>query len=198
MNKKIENATFGNNVYGTANVNVNPFNHSVRANRHWNVVKPLNEFESAIIWLLNNRTVPTSSRFTSIILVNNEGISKIGEVDSDNALISINDVNDVTFQQVVDGNYNFYDPLGDSILINLDEDAVVFELDPISMEELQNESPLPIRTQYDNKFIRLSNKDLDVYMISAGDYKKLSEEAGADIISLFNGQYKRLNAEGDE
>ena len=198
MNKNIGNVTFGNNVYGTANVNVNPFNHPVRANRQWKIVKKFNEFENGIIWLLNNRTFPTSSRFTSIMLVNEEGISKIGEVDSNEALISINDVNDVTFQQVIDGNYNFYDPLGDSILINLDKDAVVFELDPISMEELQKESLLPIRTQFDNKFIRLSNKDLDVYMISGGDYKKLSEEAGAEIISLFNDQYKRLNAEGDE
>ena len=196
MYKKIGNSTFGQNGYG--DIGVNPFNYPLKANRHWNIVKPFNEFEYAIMYLLNNRTLPASTRYTSIILVDKNGISKIGSIDSVEATININDMNDVIYQQVINGNYNFYDPLGDSILINLDEDAVVFDLDPISMDELQKKSLLPIRINFDNKFIRLSNEDLDVYMISGGDYKKLSDEAGKEIIELYNKQYKRLNAEGDE
>lgn len=196
MNKKIGNTTFGQHGYG--DIGVNPFNYPLKANRHWNIVKPLNEFENAILYLLNNRTLPAATRYISIILVDKKGIIKIGSIDSVDAVININDINDVTFQQVLDGNYNFYDPLGDSILINLDEDAVIFDLDPISMDELQKKSLLPIRINFDNKFIRLSNEDLDVYMISGGDYKKLSDESGKEIIELYNKQYKRLNAEGDE
>ena len=196
MNKKIGNTTFGQNGYG--DIGVNPFNYPLKANRHWNIVKPFNEFEYAIMYLLNNRTLPASTRYTNIILVDKNGILKIGSIDSVEATININDMNDVTYQQVINGNYNFYDPLGDSILINLDEDAVVFDLDPTSMDELQKKSLLPIRINFDNKFIRLSNEDLDVYMISGGDYKKLSDEAGKEIIELYNKQYKRLNAEGDE
>ena len=196
MYKKIGNSTFGQNGYG--DIGVNPFNYPLKANRHWNIVKSFNEFENAIMYLLNNRILPASTRYTSIILVDKSGISKIGVIDSVEATININDMNDITYQQVINGNYNFYDPLGDSLLINLDEDAVVFDLDPISMEELQKKSLLPIRINFDNKFIRLSNDDLDVYMISGGDYKKLSDEAGKEIIELYNKQCERLNAEGDE
>lgn len=193
MNKKIGNVTFGKNGYGIDNIN--PFNNHLKANRHWKIDKPLNEFENAIIYLLNNRTLFASTRYTNIILINKNEISKIGEIDSADDTISIDDINNITFQQVLDGNYIFYDPMGDSILINLDKDAVVFNLDPISMEKLQKKSVLPIRINYDNKFIRLSNKDLDVYIISGGEYKKLDNEASKEIIQIYNQQCDRMELE---
>ncbi len=189
MDKRLESVKFGiNNAYG----------YSVNSSRAWKINKPFNGFEDAIIHLLNSRTAYSSTRYTSILLVDKNEILKVGVIDSEEFTINVNDMHDITWQQVIDGNYMFYDPMGDSILINLDKDAVIFGLDDVSMEELQKKTLLPIRLQFDNKYIRLSNDNLDVYMIARGSYTKLSDEASKEIIALFNKQNDRLNSDGDD
>lgn len=53
-------------------------------------------------------------------------------------------------------------------------------------------SVLPIRLADDNKFVRLSNDNLDVYMLSCGTYRKLSNDASKEIVSLYNTQMEEI------
>ena len=55
------------------------------------------------------------------------------------------------------------------------------------MDKLQAKTLMPI-DMGNNKFIRLSNNELDVYNLINNEFIKLSEEAGKEVIALFNEQ----------
>ena len=158
--------------------------------RNWSVIKPFNDFDNALISILNNIGFNYSyNNKYNILLIKKDKITQVGVADrNENKIYLSNDMNDVKYSDVFEGNYIVYGNYTGLIAIKLDPDAVIFSLSPESMEKLQAKTLMPLRMRFDNNFVRLSNESLDVYLLSEGSYYKLSEEAGKEVIALFNEQ----------
>lgn len=166
--------------------------------RNWSITKPFNEFDNALISILNQ--IGFNYRYNhkhNIVLINKDKIIQVGIADrDDNTILLTGNTEDIKYADVIEGNYVVHGNYIGLVAIKLDPDAVIFSLSPKSMEKLQAKTLMPLRIPFDNNFVRLSNETLDVYLLSEGSYYKLSEEASKEVIALFNEQEGRNK--GDE
>ena len=177
-----------NNVFGNGN--------NVMFGRVWSVELPDNGFVEGLK-ILFNRLHYSVSKTNNIYVINKNSIEKIGFTAQDDRIIIEKDVN-LTKEQVLEGNYIFRTPLISSICIATSQDIIVMPLDLESMKKLSKKNLLPVDPYVDNMYIRLPNNNLDVYKHQYGRFIKLSDEAGKEIISLFNQQCDRINTEKDD
>lgn len=166
--------------------------------RNWSITKPFNEFDNALISILNQIGFSYAYNHKhNIVLISKDKITQVGIADrNENTILLTGNTEDIKYADVIEGNYVVHGNYIGLVVIKLDPDAVIFSLSPKSMEKLQAKTLMPLRAQFDNNFVRLSNDSLDVYLLSEGSYYKLSEEASKEVISIFNGQ-EELN-KGDE
>ena len=162
----------------------------VNQSRNWSITKPFNEFDNALISILNQIGFSYSYNHKhNIVLINKDKITQVGIADRDeNTILLTGNTEDIKYADVIEGNYIVHGDYIGLVAIKLDPDAVIFSLSPKSMEKLQAKTLMPLRMRFDNNFVRLSNESLDVYLLSEGSYYKLSEEAGREVIALFNEQ----------
>lgn len=158
--------------------------------RNWSITKPFSEFDNALISILNQIGFTYSYNHKhNIVLINKDKITQVGVADkTDNTILLTGNMEDIKYADVIEGNYVIHGNYIGLVVIKLDPDAVIFSLSPKSMEKLQAKTLMPLRIPFDNNFVRLSNETLDVYLLSEGSYYKLSEEAGREVIALFNEQ----------
>ena len=185
MNKKISSSLGMMGWNGVQNTNF-----GVNQPRNWSITKPFNEFDNALVSILNQIGFSYAyNRKYNIVLINKDKITQVGIADRDeNTILLTGDTKDIKYTDVIEGNYVVYGNYIGLITIKLDPDAVIFSLSPKSMEKLQSKTLMPLRIPFDNNFVRLSNESLDIYLLSEGSYYKLSEEAGREVIALFNEQ----------
>ena len=164
-----------------------------RMNATWRVNKPKTEFEEQVIQLMS---CCITNRKYDMYTVEKDKINLIGNVDNINNEINLyRDCSHISGEQVINGNYMINDNRNGALIIVLDPDALMFSLNGEYMEKLQVKTLMPI-DMANNKFIRLSNDKLDVYNLINNEFIKLSEEAGKEVIALFNEQ-EEFN-KGDE
>ena len=158
--------------------------------RNWSITKPFNEFDNALISILNQIGFNYSYNHKhNIVLIDKDKITQVGIADrTDNTILLTGNTENIKYADVIEGNYVVHGNYIGLVVIKLDPDAVIFSLSPKSMEKLQAKTLMPLRIPFDNNFVRLSNETLDVYLLSEGSYYKLSEEAGKEVIALFNEQ----------
>lgn len=158
--------------------------------RNWSITKPFNEFDNALISILNQIGFSYAYNHKhNIVLISKDKITQVGIADrNENTILLTGNTEDIKYADVIEGNYVVHGNYIGLVVIKLDPDAVIFSLSPKSMEKLQAKTLMPLRAQFDNNFVRLSNDSLDVYLLSEGSYYKLSEEAGKEVIALFNEQ----------
>ena len=166
--------------------------------RNWSVAKPLNAFDTALISILTQITFNYSNNCKyNILLIHKDTITQVGVADRyENTILLTSDINNIEFNDVIDRSHIIYGNYIGSIAVKMDPDAEIFSLTPKSMEKLQAKTLMPLRIHVDNNFVRLSNESLDVYLLAEGSYHKLSEEAGREVIALFNEQ--EGSTKGDE
>lgn len=156
-----------------------------RMNATWRVNKPKTEFEEKVISLMS---CSVTNRMFEIYTIEKDKINHIGNVDNaHNELNLYADCSNISGEQVMNGNYMINDHRNAALIIALDPDAVIFSLHGEYMDKLQAKTLMPI-DMGNNKFIRLSNNELDVYNLINNEFIKLSEEAGREVIALFNEQ----------
>lgn len=156
-----------------------------RMNATWRVNKPKTEFEEKVISLMS---CSVTSRIFEIYTIEKDKINHIGNVNNmHNELNLYADCSHISGEQVMNGNYMINDHRNAALIIVLDPDAVIFSLHGEYMDKLQSKTLMPI-DMGNNKFIRLSNNELDVYNLINNEFIKLSEEAGKEVIELFNEQ----------
>ena len=164
-----------------------------RMNATWRVNKPKTEFEEKVISLMS---CSVANRMFEIYTIEKDKINHIGNVNNmHNELNLYADCSSISGEQVMNGNYMINDYRNAALIIALDPDAVIFSLHGEYMDKLQAKTLMPI-DMGNNKFIRLSNNELDVYNLINNEFIKLSEEAGKEVIALFNEQ-EEFN-KGDE
>lgn len=158
--------------------------------RNWSITKPFNEFDNALISILNQIGFNYSYNHKhNIVLIDKDKITQVGIADrTDNTILLTGNTENIKYADVIEGNYVVHGNYIGLVVIKLDPDAVIFSLSPKSMEKLQAKTLMPLRIPFDNNFVRLSNETLDVYLLSEGSYYKLSEEASKEVIALFNEQ----------
>lgn len=185
MNKKMSSHLGMMGWNGVQNTNF-----GVNQPRNWSITKPFNEFDNALVSILNQIGFSYAyNRKYNIVLINKDKITQVGIADRDeNIILLTGDTKDIKYTDVIEGSRVVYGNYIGLIAIKLDPDAVIFSLSPKSMEKLQSKTLMPLRIPFDNNFVRLSNESLDVYLLSEGSYYKLSEEAGREVIALFNEQ----------
>lgn len=156
-----------------------------RMNASWRVNKQKTEFEEQVIQLMSSCI---TNRKYDMYTVEKDKINLIGNVDNINNEINLyRDCSHISGKQVINGNYMINDNRNGALVIVLDPDAVIFSLHGEYMDKLQAKTLMPI-DMANNKFIRLSNDKLDVYNLINNEFIKLSEEAGKEVIALFNEQ----------
>lgn len=164
-----------------------------RMNATWRVNKPKTEFEEKVIQVMSGNM---TNRMYEIYTVEKDKINHIGNVDNIHNEINLYvDCSHISGEQFMNGNYMINDYRNGALIIVLDSDALLFSLNGEYMEKLQAKTLMPIDIA-NNKFIRLSNDKLDVYNLINSEFVKLSEEAGKEVIALFNEQ-EEFN-KGDE
>lgn len=185
MNKKMSSNLGMMGWNGVQNTNV-----GVNQPRNWSITKPFTAFDSALVSILNQIGFSYAYNHKhNIVLIKKDKITQIGIADkNDNSILLTGDTKDIKYADVIEGNYVIHGNYIGLVVIKLDPDAVIFSLSPKSMEKLQAKTLMPLRIHFDNTFVRLSNETLDVYLLSEGSYCKLSEEAGREVIALFNEQ----------
>lgn len=166
--------------------------------KNWSIKKPSNEFDTAIVTLLNQiRFNYMYNHKYNILLIYKNKIVQVGAADNYGNTITITkDTDKIHYDDVIGRSHIINGNYVGTIAIKLDPDAEIFSLSPKAMEKLQSKTLMPLKIHFDNSFIRLSNESLDTYMISEGLCYKLSEEASKEVISIFNGQ-EEFN-KGDE
>ena len=178
------------NAYANVNNGMFGFNNSNGANHFWTVRKPLIEFEEGIISIVQNAYNRDNLPF-NIILINSTNIIHAGKVYPDEAILDLNNHYDgIDLNTVRNGNYIVGNENSQSIVIAVDPDVVVFALDIESMTKLQSKTLLPLNMSRNN-FVRLPNDTLDIYMMDGDSYYKLSDEAGKEVIAIYNEQVAR-------
>lgn len=137
-----------------------------------------------------------TNRMFEIYTIEKDKINHIGNVNNmHNELNLYADCSHISGEQVINGNYMINDYRNAALIIALDPDALMFSLHGEYMDKLQAKTLMPI-DMGNNKFIRLSNNELDVYNLINNEFIKLSEEAGREVIALFNEQ--EVSNKGDE
>ncbi len=185
MNKKMSSNLGMMGWNGVQNMNF-----GVNQPRNWSITKPFNEFDNALISILNQIGFNYSYNHKhNIVLIDKDKINQVGIADrTDNTILLTCNTENIKYADVIEGNYVVHGNYIGLVVIKLDPDAVIFSLSPKSMEKLQAKTLMPLRIPFDNNFVRLSNETLDVYLLSEGSYYKLSEEASKEVIALFNEQ----------
>lgn len=156
-----------------------------RMNATWRVNKPKTEFEEKVIQVMSGNM---TNRMYEIYTVEKDKINHIGNVDNIHSELNLYaDCSHISGEQFMNGNYMINDYRNGALIIVLDPDALLFILHGEYMDKLQAKTLMPI-DMGNNKFIRLSNNELDVYNLINNEFIKLSEDAGKEVIALFNEQ----------